>query len=87
MLKRTKTDAYDDSRLERLDPKGCLPLGRKSHPSYRTSAGAHHDLFAAHLDLDLDQYVANHPFTGMGATVGGAQFADTTGSWLLPEPI
>ena len=23
------------------------------------------------LDLDLDQYVANHPFTGIGATVGG----------------
>ena len=26
----------DDNRLERLDPKGCPPLGRKSHPSYRT---------------------------------------------------
>ena len=39
------------------------------------------------LDLDLDQYVANHPFTGIGATVGGAQFAGTIGSWLLPEPI
>ena len=25
----------DDNRLERLDPKGCPPLGRKSHPSYR----------------------------------------------------
>ena len=25
----------DNSRLERLDPKGCPPLGRKSHPSYR----------------------------------------------------
>ena len=24
----------DDSRLERLDPKGCLPLSCKSHPSY-----------------------------------------------------
>ena len=24
-----------DSRLERLDPKGYLPLGRQSHPSYR----------------------------------------------------
>ena len=33
------------------------------------------------------QYVANHPFTGIGAMVGGAQFADTIGSWLLPEPI
>ena len=39
------------------------------------------------LDLDLDQYVAKHPFTGIGTTVGGAQFAGTTGSWLLPEPI
>ena len=29
----------DDNRLERLDPKGCPPLGRKSHPSYRTGAG------------------------------------------------
>ena len=37
--------------------------------------------------LDLDQYVANHPFTGIGATVGGAQFAGTIGSWLLPELI
>ena len=37
--------------------------------------------------LDLDQCVANHPFTGIGATVGGAQFASTIGSWLLPEPI
>ena len=35
--------------------------------------------------LDLDQYVANHPLTGIG--VGGAQFAGTIGSWLLPEPI
>ena len=25
----------DDNRLERLDPKGCPPLGRKSHLSYR----------------------------------------------------
>ena len=25
-----------DSRLGRLDPKGCPPLGRKSHPLYRT---------------------------------------------------
>ena len=33
--------------------------------------------------LDLDQYVANHPFTGLGATVGGAQFAGTYGSLLL----
>ena len=39
------------------------------------------------LDPDLDQYVANHPFTGTDTTVGGAQFAGTTGSWLLPEPI
>ena len=39
------------------------------------------------VDLDLDQYVANHPFTGIGVTVGGAQFAGTIGSWLLPEPI
>ena len=38
-------------------------------------------------DLDLDQYVANHPFTGIGATVGGAQFPGSIGSWLLPEPI
>ena len=28
-----------------------------------------------------------HPFTGIGVTVGGAQFAGTTGSWLLPQPI
>ena len=41
----------------------------------------------AMLDLDLDQSVANHPFTGIGATVGGAQFAGTAGSWLLPELI
>ena len=33
------------------------------------------------LDLDLDQYVANHPFTGIGATEGGEQFAGTIGSW------
>ena len=39
------------------------------------------------LDLDLDQYVANHPFTGIGAMAGGAQFAGILGSWLLPEPI
>ena len=39
------------------------------------------------LDLDLDQYVANHPFTGIGATEAGAQFAGTIGFWLLPEPI
>ena len=38
-------------------------------------------------DLDLDRYVANHPFTGIGATVVGAQFAGTIGSWLLPQPI
>ena len=25
----------DDSRFEILDPKGCPPPGRKSHPSYR----------------------------------------------------
>ena len=25
--------AHDDNRLERQDPKGCLPLRRKSHPS------------------------------------------------------
>ena len=37
--------------------------------------------------LDLDQYVANYPFTDIGATVEGAQFAGTFGSWLLPEPI
>ena len=36
-------------------------------------------LFCLDLDLDLDRYVANHPFTGIGTTVGGAQFA---GSWL-----
>ena len=29
----------DDSRLERLGPKGCPPQGRKSHPSYRTKRG------------------------------------------------
>ena len=39
------------------------------------------------LDLDLDQCVANHPFTGIGATVGGAQLAGTIDSWLLPEQI
>ena len=39
------------------------------------------------LDLDLDRYVANHPFTGIGATVGGVHFAGTIGSWLLLEPI
>ena len=27
----------DDSRLERLDPKGCPPLGCKSHPSINQS--------------------------------------------------
>ena len=37
--------------------------------------------------LDLDQYVANYPFTGISATVGDAQFAGTIGSWLLPKPI
>ena len=26
------------------------------------------------LDRDLDQHVANHPFTGIDATIGGAQF-------------
>ena len=39
------------------------------------------------MDLDLDRYIANHPFTGIGAMVEGAQFASTFGSWLLPEPI
>ena len=28
----------DDNRLERLDPKGCPPLDRKSHPWYRLSS-------------------------------------------------
>ena len=37
--------------------------------------------------LDLDQYIANHPFTGIGAKVEGAQFAGTIGSWLMPELI
>ena len=32
-------------------------------------------------------YVANHPFSGIVATVGGAQFTGTIGSWLLQEPI
>ena len=27
----------DDSCIERLDPKGCPPLGPKSHPSHRIS--------------------------------------------------
>ena len=31
-------DVSDDNRLERLDPKGCPPLGRKSHPSYRATS-------------------------------------------------
>ena len=32
--------------------------------------------------LDLDQYFANHPFTGIGVTVKGAQFAGTIDFWL-----
>ena len=43
--------------------------------------------FGYNLDLDLDQYVANHPFTGIGAMVGDAQSAGTIGYCLLPEPI
>ena len=39
------------------------------------------------LDPNLDQYVGNHPFTGIGVTERGAQFAGTIGSWLLSEPI
>ena len=35
--------ANDDSRFERLDPKGCPPPGRKSHPfvSYLPKARKH----------------------------------------------
>ena len=29
---REQKEAHDDSRFERLDPKGCTPPGRKSHP-------------------------------------------------------
>ena len=29
--------SFDDSRFERLDPKGCPPLGRKSESSYPTA--------------------------------------------------
>ena len=39
------------------------------------------------VDLNLDQYIANHLFTGIGVTVGGVQFAGTIGSWLLPQQI
>ena len=35
------------------------------------------------MDLDLDQYVANHPLTGIGATVGDAQLVGTIGSWPM----
>ena len=38
-------------------------------------------------NLDLDRYVTNHPFTGIGATVGRALFAGSIGSWFLLEPI
>ena len=38
-------------------------------------------------DRDLDQYVTNHPFTGIGVMVVGAQFASTIGSWLLPDSV
>ena len=31
--------------------------------------------------------MANHPYPGIGVTVGGAQFVGTIGSWLLLELI
>ena len=34
----------DDNHLEKLDPKGCPPLGRKSHPSYRIGQCVSHTL-------------------------------------------
>ena len=37
--------------------------------------------------MDLDQFMANHPFTDIGVMVGDTQFAGTVCSWLLPELI